>query len=194
MNTPAGLDRLNEGATAGDFESAYRWNQVSGEIAQTVHETRLYGEAGIAFIEDPPESDIPEEFIRTHLRLLVGLDHTFESRFRVIFEYMRQGDGRAGGIPIDLNDMMAFNVGETLTADRDNLYGECSYPVTGKTELTLKTLAVLNHPAILLNPWLNFDPRPNVRCSVSVYKFLGTEGSSYEDVGVGAYGQLKLSF
>ncbi len=169
MNTSAGLDRLYEGALVADFESDYRWNQVSGELVREVQGTRVHGEAGVAFIQDRPGSDIPPEFIRNHLRILAGLERTFDSSLRLIFEYMRQGDGRAGGIPIDLNDMMAFNVGETLAADRDNLYGELSDPVARKTELKFKSLAVLNHAAVFVNPWLNFDLRSNLRCSVSVY-------------------------
>ncbi len=107
---------------------------------------------------------------------------------------MRQGDGRPGGVPIDLNDMMAFNVGETLAADRDSLYGEVSYPVARKTELTFKSLAVLNHAAVFVNPWLNFDLRSNLRLSVSVYKFFGTAGSSYEDVGIGSLRRTEGEF
>jgi len=194
INTPAGLGRLWEGASVSDFEADYRWNQVSGEFVREIQGTRIYGEAGIAFIQDRQGSDVPPEFIRNQLRFLGGLERTFDSRLRVIFEYMRQGDGRPGGVPIDLNDMMAFNVGETLLADRDSLYGEVSCPVAQKTDLTVKSLAVLNHAAVFVNPWLNFDLRSNLRFSVSVYKFFGTTGSSYEDVGIGTYGELRASF
>jgi len=196
INTDAGLDWLNQGGAVWDFERNFRWNQVSGEFRKNLRGTQVYGEAGWVFIEDLPGNSIPipEEFVADHERFLVGIDRTFESQIRILFEYMRQGDGRASAIPIDLNDMMAFNFGETLSADRDNLFSECFFPLKKQVQFTVKTLAVLNHAAVFVNPWFHFDLHPQVRLSASVYKFFGTEGSSYEDIGIGAYTQLKLMF
>ena len=53
---------------------------------------------------------------------------------------------------------------------------------------------MLDHAAIGLNPWLCVDPRPNLRLAASLYGFLGKAESTYSNVGLGAFLELKYTF
>jgi len=53
---------------------------------------------------------------------------------------------------------------------------------------------LLDHPAVGLNPWVYNDPRPNVRLAASIYGYLGVDESTYSNVGLGAFAEVRLSF
>ena len=195
VNTLAAVDRLDDGRLAvEDFERRFRWNQLAAEFSKTTRGLHLYGELGVAFIRQPADPGTLGPDSRTHERLLLGADYTFASKLHVVAEYMRLGEGRASGERLTLNDEMASFKGETLSADVDNAFVEVSRPLSGKVAAALKVLGMLDHAAVGVNPWLYVDPRPKLRLAASLYGFLGRAESTYSNVGLGAFLELKYTF
>jgi len=71
---------------------------------------------------------------------------------------------------------------------------EVRFRRSGEITASLKVLGMLDHPAVGLNPWLYFDPRPSVRFAASLYGYLGRAGSTYSNVGLGAFAELRWTF
>ncbi|MFN8095787.1 MAG: hypothetical protein U0599_26805, partial [Vicinamibacteria bacterium] len=195
VNTTAAVAALDAGTVGvGDFERVFRWNQVAMEITRPFRGGRAYAELGYAFLDPPPDPGTLGPDSRDHERLLLGVDYTFASKVRVIAEYMRLGEGRPGGELLTLNDEIGFVKGETLSADQDNAYLEVAGPLGRRFSASLKVLGMLDHAAIGLNPWLYFDPSPQVRIAASIYGYLGVEESTYSNVGLGAFAEVRWSF
>jgi hypothetical protein len=194
VNTVHGLEALDDGAIVDDFARAFRWHQAAVEFTRRLGGTRVYGEIGVAFIDQPDDPGTLADSSRTHERLLVGVDRTFDSRLRLIAEYMRIGEGRGPGGPMTLDDQMGLFKAETLSADENNVFLEISRPFARKTSGALKVLGMIDHPAYGLNPWFYYDPKASMRLAASLYYYLGTSGSSYSNVGLGAFGEFKYSF
>jgi hypothetical protein len=195
VNTRDAVAALDAGAVAvGDFEKVFRWNQVAMELVRPLRRGRVYAEVGFAFLDPPADPGTLGPDSKDHERLLLGVDYTFASKVRLIAEYMRLGEGRPSGELLTLNDEQAFFKGETLSADEDNAYLEVIRPVGGGFSASLKVLGMLDHAAVGLNPWLYYDPRPNVRVAGSIYGYLGVDESTYSNVGLGAFAEVRLSF
>mgnify|MGYP003587253058 CR=1 FL=1 len=195
INTPASVAALDAGvSTVDDFSRDFRWNQLSGEISRVLGGTRVYAEAGFVFIQQPAEPGTLGPDSHDHERILVGVDRRFDSGVRLVAEYMRLGEGRAAGDPQTLNDQIAFNKGETLSTDKNNVFVEVSAPFARAFSGALKVIGCLDHAALGLNPWLHFDPLPRFRLSASIYHYAATDGSPYSNVGLGAFAQLKYAF
>ena len=112
----------------------------------------------------------------------------------MIAEYMRVGDGKGAGRLTNLNDQMASFKGETLSSDKDNAFLEVSRPFSRTLSGALKVVGSFDHAYVGFNPWLYFDPRPDLRLAVSVYGYRGTAESCYSNVGLGAFAELKFTF
>lgn len=195
VNTQGAVDALDAGQIiVGDFERVFRWNQVAVEVVRPLRAGRVYAELGVAFISSPADPGTLGPDSKTHERLLFGFDHTFSSKVRVIVEYMRLGEGRPSGELLTLNDEQGFVKGETLSADEDNVYLEIMRPLGRGFTASLKVLGMLDHPALGLNPWLYHEPHPNVRLAGSLYGYIGTDESTYSNVGLGAFGEVRIAF
>jgi hypothetical protein len=195
INTPSAVSALDAGtATVDDFVRGLRWNQVSAEVSRTVRGARLYAEAGFVFIEKPLDPGTLGRDSKSHERLLVGADYTFPSKVRVVAEYMRLGEGRSAREHLTLNTQLGFFRGEVLSEERDNSYFEISRPFSRMFSASLKIASSFNHPYVGLNPWVYFDPRPNLHLGCSLYSYHGGTESSYSNVGIGAFAEAKYTF
>ena len=198
INTTAGLSLLDQGSSVSNFTESSRWRQIAVEFERAWGGLRFYGEAGFAFVDiarkAPAGLGTLQNDDRDHERILIGLDRKFPSGLRMVLEYMRLGQGRLHDQPLTLNDLMAYYTGEVLTADKDTVYGEISRPLTKRVDAELKTTTTVNHPGILVNPWVHFRLAPGLKFSLSVYDSCTVSDGLYSNGGLGAYARVRFDF
>jgi hypothetical protein len=194
LNTREGIVDFTASGSTDPFIREFRWNLIAGEFAGEVWGVGLHGEGGYVFAEETGDPGTLGSAARDHERILLGIDHTFDSQLYVIAEYLRCGQGRTASSDITLNDRMALVTGEILSANRDNLFAGWSYPLTDLSEVSLYSITALNDPSAILNPWLLISLYPGLKLSLTAYIPVGDEESQNGRAGASGFARLKFHF
>ena len=193
LNTEEALGALAGGAEIDSFVYRSRWKFAGGEFAGELGGLGVHGEGGYVFVEEPQDEGTLTRASTNHERFLLGVDTTLESQWYFLAEYMRLGQGAAGG-GINLNDRMAYYTGVTLAIGKDTIFGRVSYPLTDLAEISLNTIVNANDPSGILNPWLVYDLRPGVKLTFTLYLPVGDEAGANGAFGVGGFARVKIFF
>ena len=194
LNTEEALTNLTQGMSFDAFKREFHWHLVAAEFAGELWEWAFYGEGGYVFIDKPDEVGTLKDAAKDHERLLLGIDHTFDSQLYVMLEYLRLGQGRTDSADITLNDRMAWLNGEVLSNNRDTLFTGISYPVTDLIDFSLYAIIGCNDPSAIINPWLIYDIRPGLKLSLNLNIPVGGEGSQNGKSGASGFARLKFNF
>jgi hypothetical protein len=194
LNTEEARHRLSRGESFRSFEGDFQYRLVAGEFSGELLGIAVRGEGGYAFVDAPDEVGTLTEAADNHVRLLLGMDYTFESQLYIIAEYMHLGQGRSSPSDISLNDRMAYYTGEILAINRDTLFAGAAYPVTPMAELSLYGIIGANDPSMILNPWFTWSLRPALKLSLSGAVPLGSVESQNGNFGIAGFVRLRYSF
>ena len=176
------------------FTHRFRWQLVGGEFAGELLDIGIYGEGGYVFVERITDVGTLTQAAKDHERFLLGLDHTFESQWYVMAEYLVLGQGRTDRSQITLNDRMAMYAGEVLAIDRNTIFTGVSYPITDLAEISLYGIIGVDDPSGLLNPWLEYSVYPGVKLSATAFFPIGDEEGQNGRGGPGGFARLKFNF
>ena len=194
LNTPAAIAGLMFGQSTSDFDRKFRWHMAAAEMVGEIWEIGLHAEGGYAWIEPVGDSGGLTDAARDHERLLVGMDHTFDSELYVLVEYLRLGQGRTDASQITLDDRMALMAGEVLAINQSTLFTGLSYPLTDLTEIALYAIVGVDDTSALINPWLLVDVYAGAKLSLTAYAPVGQERSQNGRAGPSGFARLRISF
>ena len=194
LNSEEALLALAQGASFDNFVREFRWHLIGGEFSGELFGWAIYGEGGYVFVDALGELGTLEDAAQDHERLLLGLDHTFDSQVYLLLEFLRLGQGRIDSADIRLNDRMGYLSGELLSIDRDTVFSGISYPIGDLSEFSFYTIIGCSEPSAILNPWLIYDLRPGLKLSFSANIPVGDEESQNGKAGPAGFMRLKWNF
>jgi hypothetical protein len=194
VNNGQSLASLESGTSMDSFSRGFRWYQPALEFRRSGQRFDLYGEAGYAITNTVEAAGTLTEGERNHERLLLGVSPRLGENYRLVFEYMRLGEGTRGTVPISLNDMMAYNRGTILSTNKDTLFADAAWKTSRRVEFQFQTSVGTNHRTVYLNPWIHLTLGPGVRFSLAMYSCTGADDGAYANVGLGAFARLRWDF
>lgn len=194
LNTEDALTRLAQGMPIDTYIRNFRWHLVAAEFSGELLGWGFYGEGGYALIDAEEGKGTLRDANKNHERLLLGIDHTFETQWYVLLEYLRLGQGRTKRRDITLSDRMAYLTGEILSINRDTLFTGLSYPLTDLIDGSLYTIIGLNDSSAILNPWLVYNIRPGISLSLTANIPVGNQKSQVGESGPSGFFRLKYHF
>lgn len=194
LNTEEAVEAVGQGVSPEAFVRSFRWNLIGGEFIGEIYEWAVYGEGGYVFSEPLDEVGTLEKAAQDHVRLLLGIDHTFDIQLYFMLEYLRLSQGVTDPAAIRLNDRMAYLTGEVLAIDRDTIFSGVSYPLTEFIDLALYSIIGCNDPSLILNPWLYYNLRPGLNLTLVANIPVGSEESQNGNAGPSGFVRLKWYF
>ncbi len=175
------------------FVHEYRWHLAALEFSGEVFGWQVYGEGGYAFIKDMDDEKGLSGEVKSHERILAGINYTFKSELYVMAEYLRIGERDTTCGDYSLNDWLAYYSGEIESLNRDTIFAGVSYPAADLMDFSFYCISGINDRSFLLNPWIEYSVCSGCSLSVAVYIPAGKEGQNGES-GASGFVRLKYSF
>ncbi len=176
-----------------------KWRLAGAEASGELMGIGLRAEVGYAWLElyNDPYIGSRAGFvgdIKDHARFLIGVDYTFKDGLYLIGEYFYEGLGKVSADDYSLNERLSLFIGERYAIGRDNLFLGGSYPLSDLITMEFYTIANLDDPSVILNPWLVWIAHDDVTVSISGQIPFGVEDSSLGETGHFVFSRLKWTF
>lgn len=174
--------------------SPVRWRLLAVGVKGELGRLGLHAEGGRTWMKSDKEDEQldmdPAE--NEHHRFLVGMDYTFENELYLVLEYYQ--DDQIRSAYDEYEDKAAFEFGGSTPIGRNNLFVGARYPIAGKASIELYNIINANDPSVLLNPWLVWNARENIKVSFSAHIPVGKEDTSFGQRPPTAFGRIQLNF
>jgi hypothetical protein len=169
------------------------WRMFAGSFSGELFNIGIHGEGGYVFVDSYRDVIFLNHELEDHLRLLLGMDYTFDSRLYVIFEYLYIGQGLKDSV-YTISDRISVLTGERPTLSRHTTFSGIRYPVTNLLSAELYWIFFACDSSSILNPWIVWNAMTDMSFSFSLSVPLGQEQSINGRSGIAALGRLRYSF